>query len=460
MAGMFIPWLQMMSRPAKAEENNMNPDVMSQMALQAGDGQSPQIGDQPPIPFYQLPVPQPIPSAPAMATIKPQTNPMGTLPQEIVPQQPSMMSVPQPQGAFSPEQRALLAGQLMSAVGGGHYKANPALDMALKASNKNAGDAMMRQDEALQTEKQGQLSYQTTPRDMDWRPLAALGDTWAGGGKLYEAAAAMAPESEQQKQLNNAGLLNKITASQGALTKDQIQYLGEKLKQQQYQEGRTSKADIARLNALTKMVTSPNGQMTPAQAARLGVQQQRIQIGTDKDARHTFDNDKILNQLQPRLEGATRIKEFIDAARAGKVVKNDSFLHQLNNEIGRLETGSQAVGEKTVEGMALKDSAAKLSSLVAQVTGKPEDAVRPEVIDTAEKTVNELGQSYMKGIDSRVGSLKSGMYEGQQKIVDSKHNSMINDYAKRYGGWNGQKQVKYYQGKKYELQGDRWNEAP
>ncbi len=150
----------------------------------------------------------------------------------------------------------------------------------------------------------------------------------------------------------------------------------------------------------------------------------------------------MLKQYGPRLEGAAKIGELIQAAKSGKVVSNQALLGQVNAEIARLETGSQSPGLGQSEKTELQDRKAQLQSYVDSFTGNPSDAVDPRVLDTGGKLVTELSGSYMKGIDSRMAGLKAGMTPHQQAILDEKHNSLKSTYSPRFGGWHGLNEVK------------------
>lgn len=161
----------------------------------------------------------------------------------------------------------------------------------------------------------------------------------------------------------------------------------------------------------------------------------------DKEARTTMNNDAMMKVYVPRLEGAAKINELIESAKSGKVVSNQALLGQLNAEIARLETGSQSPGLHASEKTELNSRKAQFQALVDSFTGDPKASVDPRILNTAQKMVNELKDSYTRGIDSRVEYLKSGLNENQKGIVDEKHKSIKNTYAPRFGGKWGDEQV-------------------
>lgn len=175
---------------------------------------------------------------------------------------------------------------------------------------------------------------------------------------------------------------------------------------------------------------------------RGGYQQQRLAYQSDKEARAAANNDPLLKQYAPRLEGAAKIKELIDSAKEGKVVSNSSLLGQVNSEIAKLETGSQSPGLGQSEKTELVDKKAQLQAFVdSWKGGKPNDAVSPELLSAAGNMVDELGQSYTRGIDSRFEFLKGGASPNQEHIFDEKHNSLKKTYLPRLKKWGDEQQT-------------------
>lgn len=171
---------------------------------------------------------------------------------------------------------------------------------------------------------------------------------------------------------------------------------------------------------------------------RLGLQREKFDYSQDKEARATGNNDSFLKVLIPRLEGAAKIKELIGAANSGKVVSNQALLGQVNSELARLETGSQAPGLGQAEKTELEDKKAKFQAIIDSFKGgEPEAAVDPEILNTVAKQVDELANSYKTAIDSRNRFLKAGMSERQKGIIDSKSSQIQEDYGPRLNGWEG-----------------------
>lgn len=160
-----------------------------------------------------------------------------------------------------------------------------------------------------------------------------------------------------------------------------------------------------------------------------------------KEARTTMNNDSLLKQYNPRLEGAAKIGELITDALSGKpdkVVSNQALLGQVNAEIARLETGANNPGLHAAEKTELMDKGAQLYALRDSITGNPKDAVDPRVLVSAQKLVSELQKSYMKGIDARMAYLTAGMTPAQKKIAMDKQHTLRTTYAPRFKkGWEG-----------------------
>lgn len=426
-------------------QQNINPKIMQQMVAQTpGEDAYPTNipMDNNPVPAalrYEPPMPpDPMPvQAPGKTTATPTTSQIGTTPSELIPSQPALSGLTfssyGPSSDQQSQNQALLQGLNAQLLAMKPAK-NPELDKAMDLSNQRFQDSMLRQEGALREQEGNQRTYQDMTPGVDFRPLAALSDHWSGGN-LYQAAQGMAPESDATRLQKNAEMLKGISDTKKDLTDMQLKQMGEQLKQQSYKEGRLTKEQIALMNNLTKLgvagVTGGN------QGARLGLMNKRIEVQLDKEARATLNNDPLLKTYAPRNEGAAKVLELIGAAKRGEVVSNQALLGQLNAEIGRLETGSNSPGLHAQEKTELLDKKAQVQAVIDSITGKPEDSVRPEVINAAEKLVKELSLSYMKGIDNRVDYLTAGMTPAQKKIAHAKYRTLVHGYGERFGHWNG-----------------------
>lgn len=405
------------------QQNQQNPAVMSQMVGQASQG--PMSTGEPPAPV-QPPPPQVVQLPPEKVpmTAQPTTSPIGTLPQEMPAVQPALTD-PNSKGTVDWLREYMLSQKPTM---------SPEMERQMRIADQNAAESIGRQDQALDMQKQLAAHYAKQDQGLDYRPLAAYVDSMTGS-KLSGAAESMAPDSPQKKLQNQLDMATKIATTQGGITKDQLDYIRQKLQQQSYVENRASKADIARNADLTKLATS--GATSGLQRERLDLQKQRLGYQTDKEARAAVNNDQMLKLYTPRLEGAAKIGELIQSAREGKVVKNNALLGQLNAEIARLETGSQSPGLAASEKTELTSAQAELQAFYDRVKSSPSDSLTPEILDTADKLISELSSSYKKGIDSRMKVLKGGMTDNQKAIVDEKHKAIKDTYAPRLGGWEG-----------------------
>ena len=411
-------WMNMLN----IQGDQTNPAIMSQMAQQAAPIGGMSSMPPPPPPGAQAPeiVPPPPQKSPITAQLT--TAPLGATPQEIVPQPQKNLNAPVSQRelydrieAMKPIDDSAMRNQLAFSEKG--YKQSEAMHQ-----------------EEIDKLKTGLANYASSERGIDFTPLAALSDS-IYGSKLTGAAQAMAPETAAKKMQNMQEMQTKIAAAQGEMPKEQMEMIKAKLAQMGYMSEREQKLELAKITAEAKL----GGYNF--QNARLDMMGKRLDYQIGKEARTTMNNDPILKLYTPRLEGAAKIGELIQAANEGKVVANNVFLHQLNQEITRLETGASAVAEGTVEKTSLNDAKSKLQSLYDSVTGDPQSAVDPRVIDTARKMVEELNGSYMKGIDARMSFLSEGMTPEQKVIAKQKHDSIRKLYAPRVGGWHGLNEV-------------------
>jgi hypothetical protein len=72
-------------------------------------------------------------------------------------------------------------------------------------------------------------SYENAGRDIDWRPLAAMLDTWGNGSNLYKAASDIAPESVDAKRKNLMAMKQQLQAMKGSMSKEQYGALKDQL---------------------------------------------------------------------------------------------------------------------------------------------------------------------------------------------------------------------------------------
>lgn len=419
----------------------MSPQALMQMAGQAApdDSVPPFLRAQ----NAEMPMQAPEPPPPQIIpvsndgprySVQPTTSPTGSLPQEIVPQQTSLMS-----SQSTPMGQAM--DRYNEAYNNFKLPNNSRMLKEFQTGEQNYSEHQAAHQQEIDKLKDGLAKYASSDRGINFTPLAALSDAWYGGN-LTAAAQSIAPESAAQKAQHMAEMQAKIAGLQGEIPKEELDLLKTKLAQMGYMDERALKSEVAKLNASAKVAgTAATQAMT---GKRVEMMEQRLDLQTGKEARGTVNNDAMLKQYGPRLEGAAKIGELIQAAKSGKVVSNQALLGQLNAEIARLETGSQSPGLGQGEKTELLDASARLGALKDQVTGKPTDAVHPEVLDTAQKMVSELSGSYMKGVDSRMDMLRSGMTPAQQQIVDEKHASLKATYAPRFGGWHGLNESQEY----------------
>lgn len=273
-------------------------------------------------------------------------------------------------------------------------------------SQKGIGDY---QDEinALQGQK---LQY-------DYKPLAALVDNLTGSN-TYKAAEAMAPKTPEEKRKQLSDMKLKLHSLKGDLTKEQVSSMKELLD--------AAKARLSAETADKKL------------QIMMGSKDRSLDLREGAEARRAVNNDQMLKLYTPRLEGAAKIGELITAAKEGKVVKNSAFLGQINKEVAQLETGSQNPGLGQAEKTELLDKKAQYQAIIDSYLGKPEDAVRPEIINAIEKSISELASSYKKGIDGRMDMLKAGATPAQLDIIQAKHDAIKKTYSKRLNGWDEQ----------------------
>lgn len=425
--------------------NNMSPSVAAQMAAQASPDGTPlyleNLDQQVPPPGEMAPPQEPpffLDKARSQPAIVPVPNPQANPSMSSQPQGSPQQNGVQPQSS-SPWLMMDPADNLERIISSKAFKnfnfaPNSKMSSELDKAERSYGEQQIAHQAEINKLKEGLARYANMNPGINFAPLAALSDSWFGGN-LSKAAEQMAPETSTQKLKNLVEMQKEIAAAQGSIPKGQLDLIQSKLAQMGYMDQRKLNAEIAKLNAAAK-VAAPMGNQY-FQGKRLELQEKRLDQQMGKEARGSVNNDPLLKQFSPRLEGAAKIGELIQSANEGKVVSNQALLGQLNAEISRLETGSQSPGLHASEKTELLSAKAQFGALKDRITGKPSDAVEPEVLDAARKLVNELSTSYMRGIDSRFQTLRAGMTPDQATIVDKKHAVLKETYGPRFGGWRG-----------------------
>jgi hypothetical protein len=161
----------------------------------------------------------------------------------------------------------------------------------------------------------------------------------------------------------------------------------------------------------------------------------RVQSQQKMQAQTAVNKDTLMNAYKQRLDGAARVNDLLQAADSGKVVTNAAFLGQLNAEIARLETGSQAPGLGASEKTELKSAQSQFEGLKERITGNPTDSVSPGFIKQVHGTMDSMIDSYQQSVNDRYATIASGLTEVQKPIVKDKWNQDVQNYTKRFGRW-------------------------
>lgn len=172
--------------------------------------------------------------------------------------------------------------------------------------------------------------YATQKRDIDWRPLAALVDQWAGGGNTLAVANALAPENEEQRRQKMLAMKQGLQSMKSGLSKSQY-------------------------DALKDQLDSYNAQMN-AQAA-----EKRLQMSmSGKDATQGRLRDRDLDK--DTMEYQKRVGDRI------KILNNFS---PIENSLGfNVENFDEATG--TVDGKQVDAPGVKIPGLQAIYAATPE----------------------------------------------------------------------------------------
>lgn len=159
----------------------------------------------------------------------------------------------------------------------------------------------------------------------------------------------------------------------------------------------------------------------------------RIKNQNDQKAQATVNGDKTVNTYVPRIDGAQKILNLMDGAERGDFKSNQAMLGQLNAEISRLETGSQAPGLHASEKTEMEDAAAKLHNVMDTISGDVTGVDLHKKFEQARGMVKDLGRSYYNQVNKRIDFLKAGASPEQAPIYENKRGEFQRNYGPSFG---------------------------
>ena len=259
--------------------------------------------------------------------------------------------------------------------------------------------AMQKQYDRMQNQK--------NPNDAWVKPLLALGDAV---NHTDQASSFQSGTEKRQAALDK--FANEIQQRRGDLSKSLIDSFT-KLKTGQDQSAQNQKTG-------TNVYVGTNP-VNPLSTSREVMQAQR-----------TVNADPLLKQYIPRMDGATKILNLMDAAKGGDFKSNQAVLGQLNAEISRLETGSQSPGLGAAEKTEMQDAAAHYHNILDTLSGNVTGVDLTKKYEQAQGMVRDLGKSYVNATNDRMNTLKAGATEPQIPVFESKHNQLHQTYDYRF----------------------------
>jgi len=99
-------------------------------------------------------------------------------------------------------------------------------DEVMNRLNEMASERMAEEQQGISDYEKGISDFQSQKQNYDFRPIAGLVDKWAGGGNaIQSAAAAMAPQSQAERQKQLSAMRAQLSAMKGGLSKSQYDVL-------------------------------------------------------------------------------------------------------------------------------------------------------------------------------------------------------------------------------------------
>ncbi len=292
--------------------------------------------------------------------------------------------------------------------------------------------AMADQSVADQKEQLGQLNQYITdlankPRGLNLTPIAAFIDSQTGS-KLTPAAASLAPQSDEDREKMLFGLKNQMVQGQAKLSSEQLKSA---MDQRNYELAAERQAELEKFHA--SEISNQNRKLDQvAQGASGGNPMANARLVIS--AQSHWDNNPILKQYIPRLDGAIKTQDLIDGAERGDFKSNQAMLGQLNAEIARLETGSQSPGLHASEKTEMESLSSQLGAIRDKVTSGVNAVDLGPQFNQARGMVRNLQNSYLSQIRAKQSEIMAGAADVQAPIFASKKQAFEDNYASRIKG--------------------------
>jgi hypothetical protein len=388
----FNAWMGMLTG---MNGNQQNPKSMMQMANQASPTP---IGEEPSsdIPFFLRDpgAAQPPPSGPKivpppptpqpLGTAQPTTSALGTLPQEMVPQQP----------ALAGQQPQINPYDLMMKIDALKPRDNSAMMHELRMGEKSRNEAQIQHLSEIDKLKAGLAKYAGESRGIDFSPLAAFADSLSPNSHLREVAMAMAPESAAQKTKNMQEMQAKIAQMQGEIPGQELEALKNKLAQMGYMDERQNKLEIAKIMAEAKLAGSSAGQ------GRAGTAQDRLAL----QATTSIHNDEIIKQTQKQIAQMAIDRHTIETAKE----ITPQMLDEIQKGIANAISGGRSASVSDTEHMRMTNLETEYAKFMQKVKSKQIDVNAPEMKQYLRDVIERLDEGYKINAYARAQQKEKG----------------------------------------------------
>ncbi len=234
-----------------------------------------------------------------------------------------------------------------------------------------------------------------TPTKIDFSPLAAYVDSNMPGSHLYQAAIANRGMTDDDKDKLLFQLQNQLQSGKQAVTKDQLDALGE-MSRSQYQNATLQHlANMDKTNAIKAQ--SYGG---------------RVQVRMDnqsKTAGDIFDKDPLLVELR-RRSNQIGVDSYTlqQAAQAGAAIP-PQIMDELTTGVATAIQGSKSVGLGSAEKQEL-ESMQKDAAKVVGYGGTPVNALTPDQRQFLQDTLDRIDRSYAMVAARRGTALANGRH--------------------------------------------------
>lgn len=183
------------------------------------------------------------------------------------------------------------------------------------------------------------------------------------------------------------------------------------LKAEYQKEGAQVKANAIASNMQTRNETAKDNQATQASSI--------------------FDKDPTLVQYGKQRQAVQRGMHTLQNPPTdanGKPIVTSQLFHEVTNDFATAISGARAAAVSTQDKQELDSMQEKANNFWQKWTGKPQDAVPPEMVNYMINSLNRLDESYAKNASTRAHQIRSGRNYSFNPAANTAMDQKVNEF--------------------------------